>query len=69
MKKKDFLTELRGMSEADMKAKKRELSEELMKLRFRDAAGQLDQSHRLQEVRQDIARVSTVLAEKNSAGA
>lgn len=69
MKKKDFLTELRGMSADDIKAKQRELSEELMKLRFRDAAGQLDQSHRLKEVRQDIARVSTVLAQMSGAEA
>ena len=69
MNKKDLLAELRGLSVDEIKQKRTELSEELMKLRFRDAAGQLDQSHRLKEVRQDIARVSTVLSEKNRAQA
>lgn len=69
MKSNDFLTELRGMSVEDIKEKRRLLAEELMKLRFRDVAGQLDQSHRLKEVRQNIARAVTVLAEKENARA
>jgi large subunit ribosomal protein L29 len=69
MKSTEFLTEIRGMSLADIKEKQRLLFEELMKLRFRKAAGQLDQSHRIKEVRQSIARVATVLGEKTAAQA
>ncbi|MGI9325607.1 MAG: 50S ribosomal protein L29 [Pseudomonadales bacterium] len=51
----------------------KELGEELTKLRkeqfslrMQRASGQLGQSHLLQETRRDIARIKTVLAEKQS---
>lgn len=51
----------------------KELGEELAKLRkeqfslrMQRASGQLGQSHLLQETRRDIARIKTVLAEKQS---
>ncbi|MCI5064949.1 50S ribosomal protein L29 [bacterium] len=64
MKKKEYLKELRELTEEGLKERLLGLSEEQMKLRFRKASGQLDQSHRLAEVRTQIARIQTVYGEK-----
>lgn len=61
MKRKDFLAEVRGKSAKDLKVQAKTLSEELMKLRFRQSTGQLQQSSRLGQVRRDLARVLTTL--------
>jgi len=57
--------DLRGLSREDLNAKVRELKEELFSLRFAAATGQLESHGRLREVRKDIARVYTVLQERN----
>ena len=57
--------DLRGLSREDLTAKVRELKEELFTLRFAAATGQLESHGRLREVRKDIARVYTVLQERN----
>jgi large subunit ribosomal protein L29 len=57
------------MSEADLKAKEKELEEQLMKLRFQKAIGQLDSGLKLRETRRDIARVKTILKERQAATA
>lgn len=56
--------ELRGQSQAELKAKVTELKEELFTLRFQSATGQLESHGRLRDVRKDIARVYTVLQER-----
>jgi large subunit ribosomal protein L29 len=62
MKKKQRLEELKGMKQADLVEKGRALAEELMRLRFKKASGQLQTPHRLRELRRDIARVQTMLS-------
>ncbi|MCW2805864.1 MAG: rpmC [Propionibacteriaceae bacterium] len=57
--------ELRGLSRADLNAKVVELKEELFNLRFQNATGQLESHGRLRAVRKDIARIYTVLQERN----
>ena len=57
--------DLRGLSRDDLNAKVLELKEELFTLRFAAATGQLESHGRLREVRKDIARVYTVLQERN----
>ena len=57
--------ELRGLSREELNAKVRELKEELFTLRFQAATGQLESHGRLREVRKDIARIYTVLQERN----
>ncbi len=64
MKRKEFLKEVRKESEADLAKKVVTLSEELMKLRFRKVTGQLQQNHRLGEIRRQIATIKTILSEK-----
>ena len=57
--------DLRGLSRDQLNAKVVELKEELFGLRFQAATGQLESSSRLRSVRKDIARIYTVLQERN----
>jgi len=57
--------DLRGLSREELNAKVVELKEELFNLRFQAAVGQLESHGRLREVRKDIARVYTVIQERN----
>lgn len=66
MKRKEIIAELRGMNVDALQAKAKDLSEELMKLRFRKASGQLEQQQRLGEVKRNLARTKTELAAKRS---
>ena len=58
--------ELRALSSAELTAKLGELKEELFNLRFQLAVNQLDNPHKITAVKHDIARVMTVLREKNA---
>lgn len=64
MKKNDYLAELRDLAVADVRQRISDLSEELMKLRFRNAIGQLDQTHQFSQIKLRIAQAKTVLNEK-----
>ncbi len=57
--------ELRGLSREELNAKVVELKEELFGLRFAAATGQLETHGRLREARKDIARIYTVIQERN----
>ena len=59
-------TELRDMTAEQLNAKLGELKEELFNLRFQLAVNQLANPHKITEVKRDIARVMTVLREKNA---
>ena len=59
-------TELREMSVEQLNAQLGELKEELFNLRFQLAVNQLDNPHKITDVKRDIARVMTVLREKNA---
>ena len=56
--------ELREMTDDDLADKLRESKEELFNLRFQMATGQLANNRRLRVVRQEIARVYTILRER-----
>jgi len=56
--------ELRAVSAEDLAEKLAEAKEELFNLRFQNATGQLDNTARLRAVRKDIARIYTVLRER-----
>ena len=57
-------TEIRALSAQDLNKKLADLMTELFNLRFQHAVNQLDNPLRLVEVKKDIARVKTVLKEK-----
>ena len=56
--------ELDDMSNADLETKLREAKEELFNLRFQSATGQLESHGRLRTVKRDIARIYTVVRER-----
>ncbi|MBR2952712.1 MAG: 50S ribosomal protein L29 [Clostridia bacterium] len=58
--------ELREMSVEQLESKLTELKRELFNLRFQHAINQLDNPHKIGDVKHDIARVMTVLREKNA---
>ena len=58
--------ELREMSVEQLESKLTELKRELFNLRFQHAINQLDNPHKIGDVKHDIARVMTVLHEKNA---
>ena len=66
MKSAKFTEDLRKMSAEELNAKLKELKEELFNLRFQHAINQLDNPQRMVEVKRNIARVMTILSEKNA---
>jgi len=56
--------DLRGLEDDELVAKLAEAKEELFNLRFQAATGQLESHGRLRAVRKDIARIYTVLRER-----
>jgi large subunit ribosomal protein L29 len=59
--------DIRSKDEASLKADLNEMKKEQFNLRFQQATGQLAKPSRMRDVRRDIARVMTVLGEKNKA--
>jgi large subunit ribosomal protein L29 len=57
-------TELREVADDELVTRLKEAKEELFNLRFQNATGQLDNNKRLQTVRRDIARIYTVMRER-----
>lgn len=62
------INEIRALDVNGLKQKVAELSEELFRLKIRHASGQLESTVVLKRFRKDIARVNTVLKEKEAAG-
>ncbi|MEW6459261.1 MAG: 50S ribosomal protein L29 [Bacillota bacterium] len=56
--------ELREMTDMELRKKLADTKDELFRLRFQSATGQLDNPMKIQEVRRRIARVKTVLRER-----
>ncbi len=59
--------DVRAMTEDQLGDELLKLKKEQFNLRFQKATGQLEKSSRVREVRRDIARVKTIMAEKKSA--
>ncbi|HHT46930.1 MAG TPA: 50S ribosomal protein L29 [Firmicutes bacterium] len=62
-------SEIRELSDKELQEKIRELKDELFNLRFQMATGQLENTMRLKEVRKSIARIKTVMRERELAAA
>ena len=60
MKKNQF----NGMTAAELNDKVVELKKELFNLRFQNATNQLENTSRIKEVRKNIARIQTIITEK-----
>jgi large subunit ribosomal protein L29 len=61
-------TELADLDAEQLAEKLAEAKEELFNLRFQNVTGQLDDQHRLREVRKDIARIFTIMRQRELAG-
>ncbi len=59
-------TELRNKSGEELEAMLESLKSELFNLRFQLAVNQLENPHKIKENKKEIARVMTVIAEKNA---
>ena len=64
MKTSEFVKELISQSVADLQAQLVDAKKELFNLRFQNATNQLDNTARITEVRKNIARIQTVITEK-----
>jgi len=58
------LKKIREMSEAELNAEVKKLKNELFNLRFQQVTGQLENPIKMRDVKKDIARVKTILREK-----
>ena len=65
----EHMRELRALDDEELAAKLVESKEELFNLRFQNATGQLDNVSRLKATKRDIARILTVLREREIAAA
>ena len=61
--------ELRALNDTELEHRLGEAKEELFNLRFQNATGQLDNIARIPEVRRDVARIETLLREREIAAA
>ena len=64
MKTSAYLNELKGQTVEALKAQLVDAKKELFNLRFQNATNQLDNTSRIKEVRKNIARIQTVITEK-----
>ena len=66
MKTSKYLEELKSQSVADLNAQLVNAKKELFNLRFQNATNQLDNTSRIKEVRKNIARIQTIITEKET---
>ena len=64
MKTNKYVEELKAKSAAELNQELVAAKQELFNLRFQNATNQLDNTSRIKEVRKNIARIQTVIAEK-----
>ena len=67
MKTKDFMNELNAKSVDELQNELVAAKKELFNLRFQNATNQLDNTSRIKDVRKNIARIQTVIAQKANA--
>jgi len=61
-------SEIRDLSDQELNKKVRELGQELVDLRLRKQAGQVENSSLLKSLRRDLAKLNTIRREKELAG-
>jgi large subunit ribosomal protein L29 len=57
-------SQLRALTESELHTRLDESKEELMNLRFQQASGKLEDTNRLRMVKRDVARIQTILTQK-----
>ena len=66
MKMNKYVEDLKAKSAAELINELVAAKKELFNLRFQNATNQLDNTARIKEVRKNIARIQTVIAQKNA---
>ena len=66
MKMNKYVEDLKAKSAAELNTELVAAEKELFNLRFQNATNQLDNTARIREVRKNIARIQTVIAQKNA---
>lgn len=66
MKINKYVEELKGKTPAELNKELVAAKKELFNLRFQNATNQLDNTSRIKDVRKNIARIQTVIAEKTA---
>jgi len=62
------MSEIKDLSLEELMQKEKNLVDEIFKLRFRHATGQIESTAMLKTLRKDIARIKTVLKEREIRG-
>ncbi|GGF89187.1 MULTISPECIES: 50S ribosomal protein L29 [Cysteiniphilum] len=68
MKAIEKIKELKAKSAEELKAHKIDLLKEQFNLRMQKGTGQLTKNHMFKNIRRDIARINTILSEKQKVG-
>ncbi len=61
-------SEMRNMTVDELRQEQRDLKKELFNLNFQKVTGEIENPLRIRQVRKDIARILTVINEKNRKG-
>ena len=64
MKVAELLTDLRGLTPEDLRARSRDLEEQVFRLRLQSSMGQGEAGNKIKPLRRELARINTVLREK-----
>ena len=59
--------EIRELTVDDLRAREKDLDDQLFRLRIQKSMGQLEAPAKVREVRRDLARIKTILREKEQA--
>ncbi len=60
----DFIEQLRESTDDELQERRAQIQESLQNLRFRTASGQIDDPKRIRKYRKAIARINTILRER-----
>ena len=61
------VTEFRDLAVHELRQREKDIDDQLFRLRIQNSMGQLEAGHKMQALRRDLARVKTVLREKETA--
>ena len=62
------VTEFRDLGADELRQREKDLDDQLFRLRIQKSMGQLEAAHKLKALRRDLARLKTVLREKETVG-
>lgn len=68
MKVNEVIKELRALSDEELETKIKESKKELFDLRLKQSTGSLEQPSKIRELRKNIARMNTILSERENGG-